>query len=73
MTAPQIWDASASYTASVVRDICVEMSIGLHPWEKHEQRKQRVLVSVALYAKRDSFEGAQQRTIGTGRRAAYGF
>lgn len=54
---PQIWDMSASYTASVVRDICVEMSIGLHPWERHPERKQRVLVSVAMYAKRDKFEG----------------
>ena len=56
--APVIWDSGVSYSASVLRDISVEMSIGLHPWEKHPERKQRVLVSVAMYAKRDKFTGS---------------
>ncbi len=31
-------------------DVCVNISCGLHPWERHPERPTRLMVSVRLYA-----------------------
>lgn len=34
---------------SSLRDVAVEVSIGLHPWERHPERPSRLLVSVDMW------------------------
>jgi 7,8-dihydroneopterin aldolase/epimerase/oxygenase len=31
-------------------DVCVNVSCGLHPWERHPERPTRLIISVRLYA-----------------------
>jgi len=31
-------------------DVCVNVSCGLHPWERHPERPTRLMISVRLYA-----------------------
>ena len=38
-----------SYYKSFVTRLRVPMSVGMHPWEKHPERKQIMLISVELY------------------------
>jgi dihydroneopterin aldolase len=33
-----------------LRDVMVEASIGLHPWERHPERKSRLIVNVEMMA-----------------------
>ncbi len=34
----------------VLDDVCVNISCGLHPWERHPERPTRLMVSARLYA-----------------------
>jgi 7,8-dihydroneopterin aldolase/epimerase/oxygenase len=47
-----IWDASQDYIRVMLRDICVEAHVGLHPWERHPERPNRLIVSVELFSHR---------------------
>jgi dihydroneopterin aldolase len=41
----------ATHTRLCLRDLYVTMSIGVHPWEKHPERPQRVRVDAMLYVR----------------------
>ncbi len=47
---PPSWDASRSHVRVVLRDIMVQASVGLHPWERHPERPSRLLVNVEMFA-----------------------
>lgn len=38
------------YIAVTLDDVCVNVSCGIHPWERHPERPTRLLVSASLYA-----------------------
>jgi len=44
-----------SHVRIMLADVTVEMKIGIHPWEKHPERPQRVKVNVDLYTKDPSY------------------
>lgn len=45
------WDFSRDYMRVILKDICVEARVGLHPWERHPERPHRLIVNVELFAR----------------------
>src|ERR1700755_1077646 len=48
--APQHWTAESGYVRMMIRDLVTEVRLGLHPWERHPEKPQRIVVNVDLYA-----------------------
>lgn len=48
--ASALWDASSDYIRVVLRDLEVDVRVGLHPWEQHPERPSRLLVNVEMFA-----------------------
>jgi dihydroneopterin aldolase len=44
------WAAEKGYIRMMVRDFVTEVRVGIHPWERHEERPQRVIVNIDMYA-----------------------
>jgi dihydroneopterin aldolase len=44
-----LWDATRDYTRVILRDMAVEVRLGIHPWEKHPERPNRLVVNVELF------------------------
>jgi dihydroneopterin aldolase len=45
-----VWDPRRSHIRVMLRDVETEVSIGLHPWERHPERPSRVIVNVEMFA-----------------------
>ena len=45
-----IWDAHSSHLRVVLRDLVTEARVGLHPWEQHPERMNRLVINVELFA-----------------------
>lgn len=45
-----VWNADRDYVHAILRDVAVEVQVGLHPWEQHPERPTRLLVNVDMYA-----------------------
>jgi len=48
--ASALWDAARGYMRVLLRDVEVEVRVGLHPWEKYPERPTRLIVNVELFA-----------------------
>jgi dihydroneopterin aldolase len=48
--APAPWSAENGYVRMMIRDLVTEVRLGLHPWERHPEKPQRIVVNVELYA-----------------------
>ena len=57
-TAPQ-WSTDKGYVRMMIRDLATEVRLGLHPWERHPEKPQRIVINVEMYA-------APQRRRGKG-------
>jgi dihydroneopterin aldolase len=44
------WSTDKGYVRMMIRDLVTEVRLGLHPWERHPEKPQRVVVNVELYA-----------------------
>jgi 7,8-dihydroneopterin aldolase/epimerase/oxygenase len=44
------WTAQSGYVRMMIRDLVTEVRLGLHPWERHPEKPQRIVVNVELYA-----------------------
>lgn len=44
------WEPAASHLRVMLRDVETEVSLGLHPWERHAERPTRVIVNVEMFA-----------------------
>src|SRR5690606_17286459 len=44
-------DAQNDYMRVILKNIEVEVQVGLHPWEKHPERPTRLLVNVELFTR----------------------
>jgi dihydroneopterin aldolase len=44
------WDPNRSHIRVVLRDVEVQVSVGLHPWERHPERPTRLVVNVEMFA-----------------------
>lgn len=49
MSMNNLWDTS-DYVRVIVKDIEVEARVGIHPWEKHPERLNRLIVNVEMFA-----------------------
>ena len=49
-----LWDGARGYQRVILRDVVVEVRLGLHPWERHPERPQRIIVNVELFAHQDT-------------------
>ena len=38
------------YARMMIRDLATEVRLGVHPWERHAEKPQRVLVNIELFA-----------------------
>lgn len=38
------------YTRMMIRDLVTEVRLGVHAWERHEEKPQRIIVNVELFA-----------------------
>lgn len=56
MTGPFDWQTAAPHQVAVLDDVEVLVRCGLHPWERHPERPNRLRVSARLYS-RTEFTG----------------
>ncbi len=52
-----LWDANASYQRVALRDITIEMSVGIADWERTPGFRQRVVVGIELFSHKDGHNG----------------
>ncbi len=38
------------YARMMIRDLVTEVRLGVHPWERHDERPQRIVINVELFA-----------------------
>lgn len=58
-----LWDAARGYQRVILRDVVTEVRLGLHPWERHPERPQRIVVNVELFAHQDGAFGGREAII----------
>ena len=44
------WSSETGYIRMIIKDLVTEVRLGLHPWERHPEKPQRVVVNVELFA-----------------------
>jgi dihydroneopterin aldolase len=44
------WSTGQGYVRMMIRDLVTEVPLGLHPWERHPEKPQRIVINVELYA-----------------------
>ena len=45
-----LWSTDKGYVRMMIRDLVTEVRLGLHPWERHPEKPQRIVVNVELFA-----------------------
>ncbi len=58
-----LWDAARSYQRVILRDLVTEVPLGLHAWERHKERPQRIVVNVELFAHTDGTFGSRETIV----------
>src|SRR5579884_3527425 len=49
-SAPPLWSTETGYVRMMIRDLVTEVRLGLHPWERHPEKPQRIVVNIDMYA-----------------------
>src|SRR5438552_9036209 len=44
------WSGQNGYVRMMIRDLVTEVRLGLHPWERHPEKPQRIVINVEMYA-----------------------
>lgn len=44
------WTGEKGYMRMMIRDLVTEVRLGVHPWETHSERPQRVVVNIDMFA-----------------------
>lgn len=58
MTAPAPWfDGSAGYTRVFLKDVALNLKIGATEWERHPDKRMKVLADVECFLRQDRHEG----------------
>jgi dihydroneopterin aldolase len=58
-----LWDAARGYQRVILRDVVTEVRLGLHPWERHPERPQRIVVNVELFAHQEGAFGGRESIV----------
>ena len=45
------WSAENGYVRMMIKDLVTEVRLGLHPWERHPEKPQRIVINVEMYAR----------------------
>jgi 7,8-dihydroneopterin aldolase/epimerase/oxygenase len=45
-----VWSTDKGYVRMMIRDLVTEVQLGLHPWERHPEKPQRIVINVEMYA-----------------------
>jgi 7,8-dihydroneopterin aldolase/epimerase/oxygenase len=48
-----LWAPDRSHLRVILRDLVIEASVGLHPWEQHKERPTRLVVNIEMFAPLD--------------------
>jgi dihydroneopterin aldolase len=51
------WDSSSNYQRIALRDITIEMSVGIADWEREPGFRQRVIVNIELFSHKENHGG----------------
>jgi len=52
------WRTASDHVRVFLKDVVVDLSVGLHPWERHPERPTRLIVNVEMFASLPMAEGA---------------
>ncbi len=52
-----LWDPTSNYQRIGLKNLTVEMHVGIADWERRPDQKQRVVVGVELYSHKDVHQG----------------
>jgi len=52
------WRTASDHVRVFLKDVVVDLSIGLHPWERHPERPTRLIINVEMFASLPVAEGA---------------
>ena len=44
------WSTDKGYVRMMIRDLVTEVRLGLHAWERHPEKPQRIVINVEMYA-----------------------
>jgi dihydroneopterin aldolase len=45
------WSTQNGYVRMMIKDLVTEVRLGLHPWERHPEKPQRIVINVEMYAR----------------------
>lgn len=57
------WSAQNGYVRMMIRDLVTEVRLGLHPWERHPEKPQRIVINVEMYARPPSRGGKNVASV----------
>ena len=46
----QPWTGEHGYVRLMIKDLRTEVRLGVHPWERHDEKPQRVIVNIEMFA-----------------------
>lgn len=44
------WRTASDHVRVFLKDVVVDLSVGLHPWERHPERPTRLLINIEMFA-----------------------
>ncbi len=47
--ATQPWTGAQGYVRLMIKDLRTEVRLGVHPWERHSEKPQRVVVNIEIF------------------------
>jgi dihydroneopterin aldolase len=57
------WSAENGYVRMMIRDLVTEVRLGLHPWERHPEKPQRIVINVEMYARPSPRRGKKVSSV----------
>ena len=59
----QPWTGEKGYARMMIRDLVTEVRLGVHGWERHDEKPQRVVVNVEMFADDKQREGGGLESV----------
>jgi len=54
------WLPEKGYRRVMLRDLVVEVRLGVHPWERHPEKPQRIVINIDMYADDEPYAAAAE-------------
>ena len=62
-SASPAWSAENGYVRMMIKDLVTEVRLGLHPWERHPEKPQRIVINVEMYARPSPSRGKKVSSV----------